>query len=256
MKSGVRRTSQDLSDRTSRDGTRGPQPEFVEVLEARLSRRSLLHGAAGVSAVTAMGGAGSLFSPPASAAAASAFDFQELERIYDETHHVSSGYRTSVLLRWGDPILAGAPAFDPNNQSKEAQSKQFGYNCDYTAFLPLPYGSDNSEHGLLCVNHEYPSNHIMFPGWIGEAWASSPDLTQSQADSLMASVGHAVVEIVKTDGEWRVVADSNLNRRISLFTEMAMSGPAAGHDMVKTSADPSGTKPVGTHTNCSGGVTP
>ena len=32
--------------------------------------------------------------------------------------------------------------------------------------------------------------------------------------------------------------------------------PRRGHDLVKTSEDPSGTKPVGTHTNCSGGVTP
>jgi secreted PhoX family phosphatase len=256
MTSNHQRTSQELSDRTSRDSTRATQPEFVDVLEARLSRRALLRGAAGVSAVTAMGAAGSLFSPPASAAAASAFNFEELERIYDETHHVASGYRTSVLVRWGDPILAGAPAFDPNNQNKQAQSQQFGYNCDFTAFVPLPFGSENSEHGLLCVNNEYPSTHVVFPGWIGEAWGSSPDLTQSQVDALMASVGHSVVEIVKTDGEWRVVADSNFNRRISLFTEMAMSGPAAGHDLVKTSEDPSGRKPVGTHTNCSGGVTP
>ena len=256
MTSNHQRTSQELSDRTSRDSTRATQPEFVDVLEARLSRRALLRGAAGVSAVTAMGAAGSLFSPPASAAAASAFNFEELERIYDETHHVARGYRTSVLVRWGDPILAGAPAFDPNNQNKQAQSQQFGYNCDFTAFVPLPFGSENSEHGLLCVNNEYPSTHVVFPGWIGEAWGSSPDLTQSQVDALMASVGHSVVEIVKTDGEWRVVADSNFNRRISLFTEMAMSGPAAGHDLVKTSEDPSGRKPVGTHTNCSGGVTP
>ena len=256
MTNNAQGNGQDLNGRTSRDRTRVTQPDFVEVLEARLSRRTLLHGAGGVSVMTAMGAAGSLFSPPASAAEASAFDFEELDRIYDETHHVTDGYRASVLIRWGDPITADAPAFDPENQSSQAQSGQFGYNCDFIAFAPLPFGSDNSEHGLLCVNNEYPSTHITFPGWIGEAWAPSPDLTQSQVDSLMASVGHSVVEIVKTDGEWQVVADSGFNRRISLFTEMAMSGPAAGHDLVKTSEDPSGTKPVGTHTNCSGGVTP
>ena len=256
MTKDARGTRQNFSDQTSRDSTRATQPEFVAVLEARLSRRTLLRGAAGVSAVTAMGAAGSLFSPPASASAASSFNFEELKRTYDKTHHVASGYSTSILVSWGDPILAGALAFDPHNQNKQAQSKQFGINCDFTAFMPLPYGSDNSEHGLLCVNNEYPSIHVAFPDWIAEAWLASPDLTQSQVDTLMASVGHSVVEVMKTDGEWRVVTDSNLNRRISLFTEMALSGPAAGHDLLKTSEDPSGTKPVGTHTNCSGGVTP
>ena len=240
---------QDFNDLTS-------QPDFARILKARLSRRTVLHGAVGTSAVVAMGATGSVFSPPASAGAGSAFDFDEVERIYDETHHVANGYHASILLRWGDPIMAGASDFDPDNQSRQTQSGQFGYNCDFTAFMPLPFGSDNSEHGLLCVNNEYPDPHISIPGWTGEAWASSPDLTAEQVDTLMAATGHSVVEIWKTDGEWQVVPESEYNRRLDLFTEMVMSGPAAGHDLVKTSQDPAGTKPVGTHTNCSGGVTP
>jgi secreted PhoX family phosphatase len=254
------------SDRQSEDsmspglrngGTHAPsdQPKFVDVLNARISRRDVLRAGTVVSAA-ALGSASSLFSSPSVAATGSTLTFREAERVYDETHHVAPGYSTSTLLRWGDPILPGAPPFDPRNQSRQAQSKQFGYNCDFVAFLPLPLGSNNSEHGLLCVNNEYASPHIMFPDWIGKAWSKSPDLNKEQADTLMASVGHSVVEIRKIDGEWQTVADSRYNRRISLFTEMEMSGPAAGHRLVRTSEDPSGTKPVGTHTNCSGGVTP
>ena len=52
----------------------------------------------------------------------------------------------------GDPVFAGAPAFDPENQSEAAQERQFGYNNDFVGFIPI---EDSSEHGILVVNHEY-----------------------------------------------------------------------------------------------------
>src|SRR5690606_15538421 len=46
------------------------------------------------------------------------------------------------------------------------------------------------------------------------------------------------------------------NRRITADTEFLLTGPAAGSDFVKTSADPTGAKVAGTFANCAGGVTP
>ena len=53
-----------------------------------------------------------------------------------------------------------------------------------------------------------------------------------------------------------MVADSDYIRRISANTKFRISGPAAGHDLLKTSADATGMEVLGTLDNCSGGATP
>ena len=63
---------------------------------------------------------------------------------------VPEGYLQAPVVRWGDPILAGAPAFDIANQSADAQAVQFGYNNDFIGFLRL-----DDRRALLVVNHEY-----------------------------------------------------------------------------------------------------
>ncbi len=45
-----------------------------------------------------------------------------------------------MLLRWGDAIFADSPAFDLATLDGPAAEQQFGYNNDFTAFLPLPHG--------------------------------------------------------------------------------------------------------------------
>jgi uncharacterized protein len=49
------------------------------------------------------------------------------------------GFAYGVLARWGDPL--------------PGTSAHFGYNPDFTAFLPTPGGRE----GVLFVNHEYVS---------------------------------------------------------------------------------------------------
>ncbi|RWM01020.1 PhoX family phosphatase [Mesorhizobium sp.] len=231
-----------------------------EIIAARFSRRSFLKGSLAVSAIAATVSPLALVAAAeARAAEASAFKFDELEAGIDDRHHVAPGYDADVLLRWGDPLFADSPEFDPVKQSAAAQARQFGYNNDYVGYIPI---DGSAEHGLLVVNHEYTNPHLMFPGIVkivekeGKKAAEVAPLNKEQVDVEMAAHGGSIVEIRKQGGKWQVVRDGKLNRRITSSTEMALSGPVAGHDRVKTNADPSGAKVIGTVNNCAGGVTP
>ncbi len=246
----------ELSDDTPANPLR--TPTFGDIVNRRLGRR---HTVKGMLAVTALSAAGTAGLWPAAGreapAQGSVFAFDEIEAGIDETHHVAPGYDADVLIRWGDPVVPGAPAFDPLNQTAAAQARQFGYNCDFIGYLPLPRGSGNSDRGLLFVNHEYTNEELMFPGLGGQDETGYSRMTRELVDIEMAAHGASVVEVEKTGGKWRVRHDSPYNRRITaLSTNMRISGPAAGHDRMKTAADPSGTRVVGTINNCAGGQTP
>ena len=192
----------------------------------------------------------------------SSLGFPELAHGLGQDHHVADGYTAEVLARWGDPIFAGGPAFSPRQQSKGDQLQQFGDNCDYIAYLPLAddhsanawqhFNSRNSSHGLLCVNHEHTRLHMMFDTPAG----GNPGASVSEIGADMAAHGHSLLEIRRIDDSWQVVLNGNLNRRISAFTPMRISGPAAGHPRLRTREDPKADRIIGTFANCGGGVTP
>lgn len=234
--------------RSEHDAT--PIPCLSELIDARLSRRSALKSLlAGGAALAAA------HTEAATPADPSSLNFAQAPHTIQHYQQVSAGHRAQVLIRWGDKVATDAPAFDPLAQSAAAQEKQFGYNNDFVAFMPLPRGSKNSTHGLLCVNHEYTNPELMFPGLTKTT--ALRQMTQAQVDVEIAAHGHAVVEIRKTADGWKTVDGSRYNRRISaLSTEMTISGPAAGHARLQTKADPSGRKIIGTLNNCAGGVTP
>jgi secreted PhoX family phosphatase len=109
-----------------------------QIMALRLSRRDALKG---VAAAGVYGLLGCAAPAKSKSSGGSSLTFTESGRFLDETHHVASGYNVNVLLRWGDPLHADAPAFNPQQQSAAAQERQFGANNDYIAFMPLPRGT-------------------------------------------------------------------------------------------------------------------
>lgn len=240
-------------------------PTFGDVVQQRLGRRDILRGMLGTSAIAAfapvvLAPADARAQKPAGAPDGFGFTFKELKRGVDRTHHVAEGYDADVLIRWGDPLFDDSPDFAPHRQTADNQLKQFGYNCDYTAFFPLPQGSDKADHGLLWVNHEYTQAEMMFPGLATDDRGryDHTHITREMAEVEMAAHGGSLVEVKRgADGKWTYVRGGRFNRRINaLNTRITLTGPAAGHARLKTKDDPEGRTVIGMLNNCAGGVTP
>lgn len=215
-------------------------PTFEEVCARRMTRR----GALKAMLVAGAGTAATVVGLPANPA--SAADLQTLTFNPVDPYHtadwvlVADDYVYDLVIRWGDPLLPASPALDLNNQNRATQEQQFGFNCDYTAFIPLR----RADHGLLVVNHEYTEGERMFPGYS----AATP--TADQIDAGLAGHGLSVVEVIKDgQGRWTYLRRRRYNRRITAFTTMTITGPAAASPRVGTTVD-------GTLNNCGGGVTP
>ena len=231
------------------------QTTIGDLIERRLGRRGALRGLVGAGAAVALGRELLGSTALAQAAGPSSLTFKEVAHGLDKTHHIPEGYEAQVLIRWGDPVVAGAPAFDPANLTAAAQEKQFGYNCDFIGLHPLPAGSTSNDRFLMVVNHEYTNPGLMFAG-LGSGRIVNLKASKPQVEVEMAAHGGAVIEIAREGGTWKVVPDSKYARRITGTTPMQISGPAAGHDKLKTSADPTGTRVLGMLNNCAGGETP
>ncbi len=244
-------------------------PHLSDVVNVEMSRRGVVRAGAVGALVLGFGGTAAAAASPAAAAPATpvadamlqtmgrkragALTFKAIPPNRLDNLVVPNGYDSAVVMRWGDPVLPGAPHLDVHNQTAHRQSQQFGYNCDFVGVLPLGRGGRKA---LLVVNHEYTNEELMFPGFAG-----LDAMTVEQIEVAIAAHGLSVVEIerVGQSGQWRPVTSGPLthNRRITaLATKFDFTGPATGSAWLKTAADPKGRTAIGTLNNCAGGVTP
>ncbi len=222
-----------------------PRPEendFDAIVESAISRRGFMNVMAMGTATFVTGAAG--FGKPASAAGR--FGFEQVAATTADTVTVPAGFSAHPVVNWGDPLWSNAPEFDWSVRgTPEQQAMAFGDNNDgMTVFII-------DGRTVLVINQEYVNRDI------ANAHRESK-LPETDDDVLKGMLAHGVtvVELAQKDGKWAPVKDSPYNRRITPQTEMKIEGPAAGSDLLKTSADPSGTLARGTWNNCANGETP
>ncbi len=261
-------------------GGRPSNETFESVMAERIHRRGFMRRAATASALAAVGanavvgsmaaaastggsGSGAGLAARAAGPLTDSLTFAPIAPSGADTVIVPPNYAAGVFLKWGDSLFAGTPDISDaditgNLLSTPAlaanQAKQFGYNCDATHYFPI---GGASWRGILAVNHEYTEDVVVFADWNGFAdRAAFVAAHPESVDFAMNAHGISLVHVKGSGAGWSVVKPSGYNRRITAFTPIRLTGPAAGSDLLQTSDDPTGTLVLGTLNNCAGGATP
>lgn len=140
---------------------------------------------------------------------------------------LAKGLKSQLLISWNTPI-------NPE--------ESFGFNNDFTCFIPM--NKHTKDDGLLWVNLE--STDPLFVSGFNYR-KPEEDRTKDQVDQEMKTVGGAIVRVKKINGKWTFIPDDSYNRRLDANTQIPFNWDEkiAGSHIA-----------TGTHSNCSGGITP
>lgn len=159
--------------------------------------------------------------------------FKPIEASDSDEFILPEGFEYKIIRKWGDKIN---------------ESDHFGFNNDYTGFMPIDFlqGGSNSNDGLLLINHEYPSP-LFINNYTDEDFKKGRIKTKEEVDAEKKSVGITVIRVKRENGEWRFIEDEKYNRRIDANTI---------HEVYGNAKSGIGNTARGTLANCSGGLTP
>jgi secreted PhoX family phosphatase len=248
---------------------RNSQPTIEELLQQRLTRREVLQQSTALGGLTAFGFA--FDTARAATAPVSKTSFVEITSSNADRISLPPGYTHDVVIRWGDAMWSDTPSLDTSSMragglltptAAVAQQRQFGEHCDAIQYFRLDAGHGTSRSGVLCINNEYTDDELLFPGR-RPVWGTDPahirELVSRNPGIVhfaKAAHGVSVVEVARSTTGWTHRRDSHFNRRITADTPIEVRGPARGAAWMRTAADPTGTRVLGTLANCAGGRTP
>ena len=264
------RTSIDPDDIDCNDS---PNEHFNTVLNARLSRRSLLRGGM-ASAATAIFGAVGLSacssddSPgpvtptptPPPVPAEKLLAFAAVPKSLADMVTVPAGYTASVIYALGDPLNGTTPAYK-NDGTDDNFDTRAGDHHDGMEFYGLSAtgtaSTSSSDRGLLAVNHEATTDAKLSSFFLhANGGATTLPRPAAEVDKEIAIHGVSVVEVKKTGTAWAYVKESSFNRRLTPLSDIELSGPARGNALLVTKYSPTATKMRGTLNNCGTGKSP
>lgn len=242
---------------------RSQSPTLTELIERRVNRRHVMVSGTALMIIGALSGCSRRAAPQTAAAEPgvrqpAAPTFMPIAGARTDDVRVPDGYRAQVIVRWGDALFADTDSLTDAALARGAllepgaaadQSRQFGYNCDGMGLFETGLG-----RLVACVNHEFPTPSLMFPGW-REALRSGAlrEYVVRHRESvavMQAAMGLSVIELDRRDG-WRLAVGAAPNRRVTAQTPIEIAGPARGHPLLGDSGVCRGT--LG---NCAAGVTP
>ncbi len=237
-------------------------PEFSSILDARLSRRDLIKGSLAAAAGSYIGAGSLLLSPAGDAQAAMRklkLNFAAVPKSLDDAVKLPPGYSYSVLLATGDPIAPGIPDYaNDGSDAVTSFNRRAGDHNDGMHFFGLSakglWDRRASDRGLLCVNHEAVTAAFLHPQ--GQTSVDGKRMSEDEVMKEMLAHGVSVVEVRREGKAYVLQKDSRFNRRITSFTDIEISGPAARSPLLVTKYSPTGSRTRGTLANCANGHTP
>ncbi|MET0858558.1 MAG: PhoX family phosphatase, partial [Telluria sp.] len=265
--------SRSLTDPDDDNCNESGNENFSAVLDARLSRRSVLRGGMASAATALFGGVGlvacggddapavtppvvPVVPPPAEVL----LGFGAVSKSLADSVIVPAGYTASVVYALGDPLTAATAAYKNDGTDSDFETRAgdphdgmelFGLSA---AGLPSVTSVDRA---LLAINHEATTDQTLSSFFLhANGGTRTLPRPAAEVDKETAIHGVAVVEVRKTGNAWSYVKDSSFNRRITALSEVEISGPARGNALRMTKYAPTATRTRGTLNNCGTGKTP
>ena len=254
---------QELDNNTSNN------THFRDILEQRISRRSLItktaSGAAALALASSLTGCNdddsSSTTPPTTIKKPEKLTFTPVAKNLNDIVTVPEGYEANVLYAMGDSINPAYAEWDDNNVPSGLSFQFRSGDChDGMSYFGMSsstpkYDANASERGLLVMNHEYINQTFLHQKGATKVDGRRPE------DEVIREVnahGVSIIELKKnsTTQKVEIVKNSVLNRRITASTVMDFGGIVAASPLVATIHSPAGKQTRGTHNNCGNGYTP
>ncbi len=128
---------------------------------------------------------------------------------------VAGRFSRLTLARWGDGLLAEAPAFNPNPLTLAQASTQFPYDAVIAGVIAPPPSENGIARLVMVLADPAAPARMVFPGGVDRP---------AVAGKLQ---GASVVNLQYVNGRWNVVSGGYQARRLADGTLCQISGPAA-----------------------------